>query len=107
VLVAPGSLIIFTMMIQAIRSSEMSVRTRATRRHIPDDGILQIHRRENFKSYKIALLMYCNEGNPILVTPTNAAQNIPISVFGNPVLLPFWGSAHDTIFTCGEQNKSG
>jgi hypothetical protein len=31
---------VFTLMMKAIRSSETSVLTRATRRHIPDDGIL-------------------------------------------------------------------
>jgi hypothetical protein len=35
----------------AIRSSEMSVHTSSTRRHIPEDGILHSHRRENLKSY--------------------------------------------------------
>jgi hypothetical protein len=29
---------------------EMSVGTRSTRRHIPEDGILHSHRRENLKS---------------------------------------------------------
>jgi hypothetical protein len=33
--------------------SETSVLIRATWRHIPEDGILHSHRRENFKSYKI------------------------------------------------------
>jgi hypothetical protein len=32
-----------------LRSSEMSVLTRATRRHIREDGILHSHRIENFK----------------------------------------------------------
>jgi hypothetical protein len=36
---------------EAIRSSETSVYAISTRRHIPEDGILHIHRRENLKSY--------------------------------------------------------
>jgi hypothetical protein len=43
--------IFVTLMMGAIRSSEMSVLTRATRRNIPEDGIRHSHRRENFKSY--------------------------------------------------------
>jgi hypothetical protein len=41
-----------TVKMEAIRSSETSVHTRSTRRHIPGDGILHSHRRENLKSYK-------------------------------------------------------
>jgi hypothetical protein len=37
----PSSLILVTLMIEAIHSSKMSVLTRATWGHIPDDGILQ------------------------------------------------------------------
>jgi hypothetical protein len=40
-----------TLKMEAIPSSEMSVHTRSTRRHIPEDGILHSHRRENPKSY--------------------------------------------------------
>jgi hypothetical protein len=37
--------------LEAIRSSEASVHTRSTRRHIPENGILHSHRCENLKSY--------------------------------------------------------
>jgi hypothetical protein len=36
---------------EAIHSSKTSVHTRYTWRHIPEDGILRSHRRENVKSY--------------------------------------------------------
>jgi hypothetical protein len=36
---------------EASRSSETSVYNKPTRRHIPEDGILYSHRRENLKSY--------------------------------------------------------
>jgi hypothetical protein len=45
------TLILFTLMIEAIRSSDTSVLTRTTRRNITEDGILHSHRRENLKSY--------------------------------------------------------
>jgi hypothetical protein len=44
----PSSLILVTLMMEAIRSSETSVLTRATD---PRDGILDSRRRENLKSY--------------------------------------------------------
>jgi hypothetical protein len=40
-----------TLKLEAIRSSETSVQARSTRRHIPEDGVLHSHRRENLKSY--------------------------------------------------------
>jgi hypothetical protein len=44
-----------TLKMEAIRSSETSVHIRSTRRHIPEDGILHSHRRENLISYNIKL----------------------------------------------------
>jgi hypothetical protein len=42
---------------EAMRSSETSVHTRSTWRHIPEDGILHSHCRENLKSYMLRLFM--------------------------------------------------
>jgi hypothetical protein len=44
-------LILVSLMMEAMRSSETYVFTRVTRRNIPDDGILCSHRRENLKFY--------------------------------------------------------
>jgi hypothetical protein len=41
-----------TLKMEAISSSETSVYTISTRRHIPEDGILHSHCRKNLKSYK-------------------------------------------------------
>jgi hypothetical protein len=49
-----NSPILVTMMMEALGSFEMSVLTGATRRNIPEDGILHSHIRENVKSYIIS-----------------------------------------------------
>jgi hypothetical protein len=49
--VVPSSPILVTLMIEALRSSETSVLTRATQRSIPENASLYSRRRENLKSY--------------------------------------------------------
>jgi hypothetical protein len=49
--IVPGSLILVTLMIGAIRSSKTSGLTRVTLRNIPEGGILHSHRREHTKSH--------------------------------------------------------
>jgi hypothetical protein len=55
--IVPSSLVIFNLKMEAIRSSETSDLTKVRWRHIPEDGILHSHRRENLKSYMLEYLV--------------------------------------------------
>jgi hypothetical protein len=49
----PSCLILFTLRMETIGSSETPAVTNVTRRHIPEEGNLHSHRRENLKSYAL------------------------------------------------------
>jgi hypothetical protein len=59
--VVPSSPILVTLMKDALSTFEALVRTRATQRNIPEDGILHSHRRENLKSYTRQLALSSSE----------------------------------------------
>jgi hypothetical protein len=53
----------FYLKMEAIRSSETSVHTISTGRHIPEDGILHSHRCEHLESYILSCVYGCVTNN--------------------------------------------
>jgi hypothetical protein len=66
--VVPNLLILSTLMMAAKCTSETSVLTRPTRRHIPEDGSLRSHRRKDLKSYETVMTLSIMLGQTGVVT---------------------------------------
>jgi hypothetical protein len=62
-----SSPIFVTSMIEEIRSSETSVLTGATRRHIPEDDIFHSRRRKKLKSYIVKVLSVIEKARCIVI----------------------------------------
>jgi hypothetical protein len=62
--IVPSSLILSTLMVKVICSSEMAVLTRATWRHITEDGILHVNidHHDNLKSWNRLVCRYWRVG---------------------------------------------
>jgi hypothetical protein len=71
--------ILVTPMMEAIRSSEMSILTRATWCNFSEDGVLHSHRRGNLKSFILSKVAKCMPWNAFLATSNEFTSFADIS----------------------------
>jgi hypothetical protein len=71
----PSSLILVTLMMEALSSSKTSLLTRATWSNIPEDGILHSHRHEHLKSYILILFTHVHLCLPRALFPSDFPTN--------------------------------
>jgi hypothetical protein len=72
--IVSSSLILLTLVMEAIHSCETSVLTRATGHNIPEGGILHSHSRENLKYYIVKILAHFGFRTPDLSVVQHVAS---------------------------------
>jgi hypothetical protein len=102
-LLTASSPILFTLMIEAIRSSESSVLTRATRRNIPEDGIVHFAVSEHELNASVGTfhtsLRYARVTSITISDILFDMDGFGLrraGLWGQPIALPVWSRAETT-----------